>query len=301
MSDIMNKEMQVKLIKDMLNREGVSPDTVDVEAEIDPSLSYPENELKIKNAYVPIKYDTMQTSSPEMEEIQSLKSQAVRREEVEKLIDRKLNKLMELRSQVKMTNVNPTQQPQKQEAMRKVEEEIIKTRTLKSSLQSRLSGLKGIGYRKIVQPYMARKEAERQLKQAQKQEMLSAIQKGRKMGYYYEGVSLGRQQAKGTFKPNPNIILQQEMAKRYARKKMDIMIRNEINRQIKQQEMMQRQQPMQPQQMMPQQPQYYQPQQKVRKGRQLMQPQVMIPPHNHVPNPLTGKCMICGYKQFRIL
>jgi len=143
--------------------------------------------------------------------------------------------------------------------MRKVDEEIIKTRTLKSSLSSRLSGLKGIGYRKIVQPYMARKEAERRMKESQKQEMLSAVQKGRKMGYYYQGVSLGRQQAIGQFKPNPNVILQQEMAKRYARKKMDIMIRNEINRQMKQ-EMMQKQPQMMPQQMQPQynvQPQQY--------------------------------------------
>lgn len=291
MTKVLPKEWQVRNIKKKLTEQGVDPDTVDVESLVDPTLSYPENEEAILTQYGTMSESQMWEGSvggTTEQEIQELKSKTVRRDEVERLIDRKLNKLMEMKRQVQQTVMTPNNQAQVTQANNAIDQEIAKTNYAKLLLE-KMKQVRGIGYRKIVKPYKERKETEKAMKQEMQKELLTSLQKGRRMGYYYHGIRMGREQAKALLskKPKSQPSIQQQITEGIAKRRRDLLIKQEIERQTVMQQMPRRIQ----QKVMP-----------VKKGK-LKGKRIMyhIPPHPERPNPLTGVCMICGRKHRRIL
>lgn len=324
MAKILPKNLQIDMLKKKLSSKGVDPDTVDLEALVDSSLSYPENEANVMDK----EYMFGRMSEEEMyeesvggqlhEDIEELKKQTVRKKEVEALINRKLKGL------------------QKQFA---IESQKVKNGQATNGSLSKLARLKGeIGKLKQYKPSLPKRQKQKLTPLSQKMEekaVAEAIKAGIKAGYRseYKGygrklakIQIGQQQrGKPSFmqslyravggRPTMSRMERQMIQMEVEKQKRALLVKQAAHQQLQKLQMqhelrkqMRREAVRQQREMIK--GTYRQPRTTRRaRGRQPMMrqpmmqapPPHMIPPHRHQPNPITGHCRICGHKAFRFI
>jgi hypothetical protein len=92
---VMNKELQIDKIKKELRNFNVDPDTVDIEAELDPTLSYPENRDAILGMHASLSEEQMAGESVGQGltgEIENLKKSQLSKEQVERMVQNAMSK-----------------------------------------------------------------------------------------------------------------------------------------------------------------------------------------------------------------
>jgi len=275
---VLPKEWQVRNIKKKLADQGVDPDLVDVEALVDPTLSYPENEEAVLSQYGTMSEEEMFEASAGgamTEEIQNIKSKMVRRDEVERLVDSKLKKLMTMKEQVQRTVVTPENQAQVVEANKKINQEIVKTSQAKALLMGLKQNLES-RYNRYKESKVIKSKTEVEKKLAsmrQQQEFATEFERGQKKGTYMAGRRIGSRLAEQQFyyrqlmpqktSTTQKIIgmltgrqiasmspmMRQQLAVEIAKERQKLLIKREMERQLYQAKMEQAQKEMMRKQM----------------------------------------------------
>jgi len=200
MPDVMPKSMQIRFLGKHLKDAGVEPDTIDLEHEVDETLSFPENERIILGKYASKSEQQMYDSSMEgaiSHEVEDIKSKMVSKSEVDRIINEKLKKLGSLKDQVQKAEVTVAQEPVKANVIKAIDTEIVKQK----SLSERFKNLRGAGYKKYIQPRQEKKAEEKKAEMERKlADMKAKLEEQKKINVAIEqGKLTGTRQASRLF------------------------------------------------------------------------------------------------------